>query len=224
RSAAAPPASYVVFDLLQVDGHELVDRPLLERRMLLEELCDGLAGITVCPATRDPDEARGWFDEYSAAGCEGIVIKDLTSRYRAGAPGWWKWKRRTTTEALVGGVVGSPRDPVALLLGRYAGDGTLRFVGRTVVLTAAQRAGLAPELRPAGTSWWPQPLPAAWTWKKPQAYEPVEPVVVEIAVDEAFEQGRWRHPVRYLRVRAELHPSQLPLWTPDGDLARPMGH
>ncbi|MEU4622333.1 hypothetical protein AB0G04_20495 [Actinoplanes sp. NPDC023801] len=93
------PASYIVYDLLEFDGHELLDRPLLERRLLREELLAGNPpGLTLCPATRDPDEARDWFDTYHAAGCEGLAIKDLTSKYGATLAGWWKWKRRTVTK------------------------------------------------------------------------------------------------------------------------------
>lgn len=206
--ARAHPATYVVFDLLQVDGHELVDRPLLERRALLEELCDGLPGITVCPATRDPDEAQDWFDSYSVTGAEGIIIKDLTSRYRANGPGWWKWKRRTTTEAVIGGVLGTLTNPAVLLLGHHQ-RGRLRYVGRTVPLQAAHRRELAGILTAAVDHPWRNPLPAAWAGnldrREPVGYLPVNPdQVVEIAVDEAFEYGRWRHPVRYLRVRADL--------------------
>lgn len=206
-SRAGAAASYVVFDLLQFDRHELVDRPLLERRLLLEEL----PGLTICPATRDPAEARRWFDDYAATGAEGLIIKDLTSRYGPRRPGWWKWRRRVTTEAVIGGVVGSPE---ALLLGRYSPEGTLRYVGRSVPLTRDQWAGLAPQLEPAGAEHpWPRPLPPGpFDQGRAVDYQPVAPLLVaEIAVDEAFEHGRWRHPVRYLRLRPELHPCDMAL-------------
>ncbi|MFE9355018.1 hypothetical protein [Streptomyces olivaceoviridis] len=39
---------------------------------------------------------------------------------------------------------------------------------------------------------------------------PVVPdVVVEFAGDTAVDEGRYRHPVRYLRVRDDPHPAQL---------------
>ncbi|WP_328474210.1 ATP-dependent DNA ligase [Actinoplanes sp. NBC_00393] len=212
---AARPASYVVFDLLQFDGHELLDRPLLERRMLLEELLTGVPGLTVCPATRDPGEARRWFGDYTATGAEGLVIKDLSSRYRAKGRGWWKWRHRNTTEAIIGGVQGTLREPTALLLGRRAPDGRLHYVGHTVPLTAGQRADLAGLLTPAGPDHpWPCPLPAAWSGRfgraGPLDYLPVQAShVAEVSVDEAYEHGRWRHPVRFMRLRPELQPSQV---------------
>ncbi|MEW2290556.1 hypothetical protein [Streptomyces sp. NPDC047841] len=42
-------------------------------------------------------------------------------------------------------------------------------------------------------------------------HRPVVPdVVVEFAGDTAVDEGRYRHPVRYLRVRDDLSPQQLP--------------
>jgi hypothetical protein len=36
----------------------------------------------------------------------------------------------------------------------------------------------------------------------------VEPVVVEVAADNAFEQGKWRHLIRFVRVRPDLSPEE----------------
>ncbi|MEU4690127.1 ATP-dependent DNA ligase [Actinoplanes sp. NPDC023714] len=224
RTGRRPLAvSYVVFDLLQLDGIELLDRPLLERRMLLEELLDGVPVPVLCPATRDPDEARRWFDDYAVTGAEGIMIKDLSSRYRPTGPGWWKWKRRTTTEAIIAGVQGVPE---TLLLGRRSPSGRLHYVGRTVPLSAGQAAALRPRLTPAGPDHpWPRPLPRSWSGgfdQAPADYVPVLPdLIAEIAADAAHDHGRWRHPVRFLRLRDDLGPAHLPLWTPEPAAQRP---
>ncbi|MEU4428779.1 ATP-dependent DNA ligase [Actinoplanes sp. NPDC024001] len=208
--ARVRPAGLVVFDLLEVDGIALLDRPLLERRMLLEELLSGLTQPALCPATRDPAEARRWFDDYAATGAEGLVIKDLTSTYSAKGRGWWKWRRRTTTEAIIGGVVGTRHTPQALLLGIRPPDGSrLRYAGRTAPLSALHRAELVPHLRAPVTGHpWPRPLPAGWAGpfdqREPLDFVPVEPeLIAEIEADEAFEHGRWRHAVRYVRLRTD---------------------
>ncbi len=64
-----------------------------------------------------------------------------------------------------------------------------------------------------GAGPWPNPLPGRWTnlsTHEPLPYEEVEPLLtVEVDVDSAFEAGRWRHPLRYRRIRAELLPMQL---------------
>src|SRR4051812_10238989 len=56
---------------------------------------------------------------------------------------------------------------------------------------------------------WPQPLPAALfdqpERRDPQPYVQVAPLLIaEIVVDQAYDRGRYRHPVRDLRIRADL--------------------
>ncbi|WP_436528492.1 ATP-dependent DNA ligase [Actinoplanes sp. HUAS TT8] len=210
------PATYVVFDLLQLDGVELVDRSLLERRLLLEELVTDVPGLMLCPATRDPEEARAWFHDYAVTGAEGLVIKDLSSRYRSRGRSWWKWRRRTSTEALVGGIQGGVQSPHVLLLARRTVRGRLQYVGRTTPLTEDQRIELGGLLTAVTDHPWPCPLPRSWSGRfdqhDPAVYLPVRPDhVVEIEVDEAFEHGRWRHAARYLRARVDLVPADVPV-------------
>jgi ATP-dependent DNA ligase len=214
----AQPACLVVFDVLEVAGELVTGMPLAERRALLEKLlAGGPATLPLCPQTSEIEQARQWFDDLTVTGCEGIVAKDQAGRYRAGKPGtWWKVKKHTTTEAIVAGVLGTLANPTALLLGRYPPHGRLRYVGRTVPLTPSQQADLAATLTPAGQDHpWPQPLPAAWSGqldrRKPQDYVPVQPqVIAEIAVDEAHEKGRWRHPMKLERLRSDLRPQDVP--------------
>ena len=72
--------TYMIFDLLRVDGTSLIDRPYAERRSLLEQLCN--------------------------LGLEGVVAKQLTSRYDARRRGWVKvknpsyWRRDSEREAM----------------------------------------------------------------------------------------------------------------------------
>lgn len=217
------PAHLVAFDLLQLpDGRELLNRPLTERRAYLVELLAGApAQLALCPQTADYTLAGQWLADWTAAGVEGLMVKGASGRYQPGRRGWSKYRHRSTTEAVVGGFTGAVD---TLLLGRYDEAGRLRYAGRSTPLTEPQRREIAPLLRPAVAAAdrpWPEPLPAAWSGQLPRPeplpYEPVRPAVVaEISVDTAFEWNRWRHAVRYLRVRAELQPSQLPLWTPDG--------
>lgn len=76
-------------------------------------------------------------------------------------------------------------------------------------LRAAQRPG-APVVHP-----WPEPLPASWSVQmdrpEPLRYVQVEPtVVVEVQTDVAFERQRWRHRVRYVRVRPGMSVHDVP--------------
>jgi ATP-dependent DNA ligase len=226
QEAAARPASLVLFDVLADAGRDLTGRPLRQRRARLEDLLAGApAALAVCPQTSEVDVARVWFDELAVTGVEGLVVKDLDSRYRPGRAGWWKLKRRVTTEAIIGGILGAVDDPRVLLLGRLDDQNRLRYVARTVPLTLSQRQEIGRMLTAAGGAHpWPQPLPAAWSGqldrREPKPYVQVAPLlVVEIVVDQAYERGRYRHPVRHLRLRAELDASDVSLWTYGGPSA-----
>jgi len=79
RLAGTVPATYMVFDVLRLDGRDLTRRPLAERRELLEALDLGAWQV---PATYD--DGRMLFDATREQGLEGIVSKRLDSTYRPG--------------------------------------------------------------------------------------------------------------------------------------------
>ena len=224
REAAARPANLVLFDVLADAGDDLTGLPLHQRRARLEDLlADAPPALALCPQTSDVELARSWFDELAVTGAEGLVVKDLAGVYRIGGRGssWWKYKRKVTVEAIIGGITGAIEDPRALLLGRVDGRGRrLRYVARTVPLALSQRQEIGRMLTAAtGSHPWPQPLPAAWIGqlerREPQPYVQVEPLLVaEIVVDQAYDLGRYRHPVRHLRVRADLGPADVERWQP----------
>lgn len=218
--ARTEPCHYVVFDVLEADGADLRPKPLRERRAVLEALLGGDdpgARVVVTPQTSDLEEALLWFDALAAQGIEGLVVKDAGGPYLEGRRRWWKVKRRVTAEAVVGGVTGTRRAPESLILGRYDAEGRLRVVARTTPLAPSARTGLAAVLRHAGPDHpWPPELPAGFAGGVYGAHPPIryvrtEPeVVVEFSGDAAVEGGRWRHPVRYVRIRTDLPPARVP--------------
>ncbi|MGI5214915.1 ATP-dependent DNA ligase [Plantactinospora sp. CA-290183] len=217
------PAHLVIFDLLQESGAELLKMPLTARRAHLTRLlADGPPQLPLCPQTRDREVALTWFDHGPQVGIEGLVAKASAGAYRLGRADWLKMRKRASTEAVIGGVVGPLTDPIILLLGRFDLAGRLRYVGRTTPLPRPQRQELG-ALLPI-TAWsgsceahpWPQPLPPAWSGHfdrpQPTTYLPVEPVIiVEVSADVAWERGRWRHPLRLLRIRLDLEPEDIEL-------------
>jgi ATP-dependent DNA ligase len=153
--------------------------------------------------------AHRWLYDHGAAGIEGVVAKRLKQSYRSGRTGWLKIRTRTTAEAIIGGVIGSIEQPEALILGRQDASGRLRVAGCTARLSPEQQAAVRPLLATAHQRHpWPPTIPSSrfgQLWSEPVAYTPVAPrVVVELEVDTAFEQERWRHAPRFLRVRADL--------------------
>ncbi|MEV3925911.1 ATP-dependent DNA ligase [Actinomadura coerulea] len=218
--AASEPCHYVVWDVLEAAGVDYRPAPLWRRREVLEQLLAGLPGtsrVVLCPQMRDVSEARLWFEVLVAQGVEGLVVKGANGRYEPGKRGWWRVKHRLTTEAIIGGVTGRLDAPRTLILGRYGRGGRLRVVARSVPLASPARFELGGLLTPAGREHpWPAELPAGWAGGLPGAQEPIRytrvvpDVVVEISVDAAFEHGRWRHAARFVRVRNDMAPSEIP--------------
>ena len=125
-----------------------------------------------------------------------------------------KYKLRATTEVLVGAVIGPITRPVSIVAGRYTDDGRLVIVGRSVPLSPAQSISLAAVLEPAGPGHpWPDTVISSRFGNNRDrvTLTKVRPTVVaEVSADTARQAGMWRHGVRYLRYRPELHPMDLP--------------
>ncbi|MFB6876042.1 hypothetical protein [Streptomyces sp. NPDC056323] len=121
--------------------------------------------------------------------------------------------RRQTTEALIGGATGTLTHPELLLLGRTDADGRLRAVGRTTSLKPDAARQVAQHLIPVGPGrpWTGVRFSAAWGSRDTLDPILVEPDrVAEISAETAIDRGAWRHPLRFVRIRAELHPMQVP--------------
>ena len=212
--AAAAPASYVAFDVLAAGGTDLRDQRLSRRRARLEELAARWAPpLQLSPATSDRDEARRWFEDFRAAGVEGLVAKGAGSRYAPGRREWLKVKSWESTEVVAGGVIGPIERPSQLVAGRYRA-GELVVVGRTSPLSPQQADELAAVLTPAGPDHpWPDRIGTGrfGGGRLSVPLTKVRPdVVVEVSADAALQAGVFRHPMRYVRVRPDLHPEDLP--------------
>lgn len=219
QAAAERPAYLIVFDVLEASGTELVARPYRERRAMIEDRFRRgtlTAPFTLCPATADRALAQGWLDPaWGTAGIEGVVVKGTEQAYAMGKRAWVKVRARATAEAVIGGVTGASTSPSTLLLARYDVSGRLRMMARTTPLAAAVRRDLGARLRPAGPGhpWHGRRFSAGWGTRGELEFHPVHPeVVVEFLADTAVDDGRYRHPVRFLRVREDLTHAQLPLF------------
>jgi DNA ligase-1 len=99
----APPEGVAtfLFDLLHVDGDDLLDTPLSDRAARLQEIAPNLKipGIL----TSDAEAGRRVLDEALEAGHEGVVVKDAASLYAAGRRGkaWRKVKPVRTYDLVV---------------------------------------------------------------------------------------------------------------------------
>lgn len=126
------------FDVLHLDGADLLDAPLRERLTALDGLLASHPGAAVPRVvTSDPRRAQAHLDATLAAGHEGVVVKSLAAPYAAGRRGaaWVKVKPRHTLDLVVLAVErGSGRRSGLLSnihLGARDGRGGFVMLGKT---------------------------------------------------------------------------------------------
>jgi ATP-dependent DNA ligase len=212
----ATPGTLVAFDLLSDRGVDLRDRPFMERRERLEAVMPSLGEAwRLTPSTRDVETAKRWFDEFEAAGCDGIVAKSLDGPYVEGKREMLKFKHRRTVDCVVGGYrVHKDGDKIgSLLLGLYAPSGSLAFIGHCSGFSNHDRVELLQRFSaledvtsfgddvrsPGGESRWSAGKDLTWV--------PVKPgVVIEISYDQ-LTGARFRHATRFERWRPDKDPT-----------------
>jgi bifunctional non-homologous end joining protein LigD len=155
RLAKAVPATFMVFDVMRLDGRDLTSLPLAERRAVLEGL--DLGGWQVPPTYDDGVMLR---EATLAQGLEGIVSKRLSSTYQPGvrSKAWLKFAHRHRFSFVVGGwrpQEGTSDRLAALLVGEPTPDGLLYrgrvgsgIGGAASRLLGAQLAGRAVDASP----------------------------------------------------------------------------
>ncbi|HTE63367.1 MAG TPA: ATP-dependent DNA ligase [Solirubrobacteraceae bacterium] len=102
RKARSVPLASLFFDVLHVDGADLLDVPLTERTAVLERVVPAAHRIPRTVAG-DAAAAQAAFDAAVAAGHEGVVVKALDAPYAAGRRGatWLKVKPVHTLDLVV---------------------------------------------------------------------------------------------------------------------------
>jgi bifunctional non-homologous end joining protein LigD len=205
RSEADGELHYYVFDILWLDGRNLMDLPLNERKQILKSLIpkEGIirAGFTM------EDEGEKFFDAASKMGLEGIIAKRSDSPYFPGerTKDWLKIKVQKRQEVVIGGYTlneGSTKEFSSLLLGVYqkgklvyAGKVGTGFNDKTQKEMMKQFKPLIVKKSPFATvpdynkpsRFRPDPPHANATWLKPE-------LVCEIHYGEITTDGIFRHP------------------------------
>jgi bifunctional non-homologous end joining protein LigD len=195
RRMKSHPVTYVIFDLLYLDGRDLMDEPYTLRRELLEGL--GLDG----DSWQTPAHSVGRAKELLAASAEqqleGIVLKRLESRYIPGkrTGSWLKVKNLGRQEFVIGGWLpgeGRRRNSLgALLLGYHDpdGEGELRYAGKVGTgFSSRDLTELVERLRPLERKSNP------FGRKGPKGAHYVEPLLVaEVEFRELTAEGMIRH-------------------------------
>jgi bifunctional non-homologous end joining protein LigD len=216
--AAQTPVSYVIFDLLYLDGRLLLEEPYHERRALLEAL--ELVGPSWQTPPFHTGDGAGRLEATRRNGLEGLVGKRLDSRYEPGrrSGAWIKIKNTGRQEFVIGGWLpgeGRRRDHIgSLLLGYFERDGDelrLRYAGKVGTgFTEAELERLAKLLGPLQRS------DSPFTGRQPgRGAVFVEPrLVAEIEFREWTKSKMLRAP-SYKGLREDKDPLDVVLEQPD---------
>ncbi len=202
--AEQTPTTFVAFDLLAFDDESLLALPQRERRdRLVAFLTDPLQ---LCPSTEDPAEAEPWLEDR-----EGVIAKRQDAPYEPGKRvGMSKIKRVRTIDAVVmGWRPGKEEGTVgSLILGLHDEDGTLRTVGHTSGIKAADKRTLPAKLAPYETGERGQGDPSRWDNARDLEWIELRPeLVIEITFDHTS-NDRIRHGTKLVRWRDDKKPSE----------------
>jgi ATP-dependent DNA ligase len=214
RLAAEIPAEYVAFDLLVWKGAAVHELPLERRRRELERKA---RRFRLSPVAREIDQAGRWLERLEQAGLDGVVAKQLGMPYLPGSrDAVVKVKPYRTADCVIVGFRWSEKADgriSTLLLGLYANDGSLDFVGHcsgfpapvrreleSVLPTMLEPGHLSDKRIPGGQSRWSRGKELDWNPVRPE-------LVCEVRYDK-LEGNRFRHGTRFLRFRPDKDADQ----------------
>ena len=207
EQVATYPVVFCVFDLLEVDGEDLTDRPLVERRARLTRTIRSNSALQHTEAWRDDSQRR--FAEACRSGWEGLIAKRADAPYVAGRSKYWlKLKCVWEQEFVVGGYTdpGGSRTGFGALLVGYYEQGTLRYAGKVGTgYSEATLHDLGIRLRKLETAEPAfvdaRPLPRGAHWVRPD-------LVAQIGFAEWTSDARLRQP-RFLGLRDDKSPTEV---------------
>ncbi|HSS34105.1 MAG TPA: non-homologous end-joining DNA ligase [Solirubrobacterales bacterium] len=212
------PVFIYLFDLLELDGHDLTGLALRERKRVLRRALSFAGPVRYTPHRNE----RGveYFREACAKGWEGLIAKRAESTYVHGRSGeWLKLKCSFEQELVIGGFTppGGSRQRFGALLVGYYEEGELRFAGKVGTGFSEQTlADLGNRLKTLEVEDSPfqrgSGLPRNVRWVRPQ-------LVGQFAFGEWTRDGKLRHP-RYLGLREDKRPQDVVRELPD-PAARP---
>jgi bifunctional non-homologous end joining protein LigD len=205
RSEADGQLIYYVFDILWLEGYDLMNVPLEERKAILQEIIPGTGIIRV--SENFPVTGVEFFEMTDKMGLEGILAKKADSVYQPGirSKAWLKIKTEKQQEAVIGGYTrneGTSKKFSALLMGVYE-NGKLVSIGPVGTGFNAKLQGeLLRQMKPLETRtcpfeekpdynkasrFRPNPPKAEVVWLKPR-------LVADVSYRSVGSDGGMRHP------------------------------
>ncbi|MDA0166322.1 non-homologous end-joining DNA ligase [Solirubrobacter ginsenosidimutans] len=209
RLSQSEPVVYMIFDLLWLDGHSLMELTYDERRKHLAEL--ELTGPTWQAPAHHVGNGAALLEASKAQGLEGLVAKRRDSTYLPGrrSQGWVKVKNVRNTDVVVAGWVGGDGGRLgkigALVIGFTTDDGELRYAGKVGTgFNEAELKRLQGIVDPLARETSP------FTGTQPEkATHFIEPTLVaSVDYGDMTDAGTLRHPV-YKGLRDDIDPAEV---------------
>jgi DNA ligase 1 len=119
ETAKKIPLQYYVFDILFLDGKSLIEKPLKERKKILQSIVrrNDVIKVVGHQETKDPKKLTAHYENAKEKNLEGLIIKNPEDPYQAGARSYSWIKLKTADETLL-------EDSVdCVVLGYYHGKG-----------------------------------------------------------------------------------------------------
>jgi len=202
------PVKYAVFDCLYLNGKDLRDNPLSQRRQALEQFFRGPHEETLLLSKKLAANGLKAFAVAQKRKLEGVVAKNTQSKYiERRSREWLKVKVNHESEFVIGGYTepsGSRKYFGALLLGTYEGK-KLRYAGKVGTgfdtATLRQLYGKLRKLAQAKSPFTDEVGERRATFVQPK-------LVAQIAYTEWTKDGRLRHPA-FLGLRDDKAPQDV---------------
>ncbi len=210
--------TYVVFDLLYLDGYDLREAALEDRKRILAEIVKPSTNRSLEYLEHVIGDAEPFYRECCKHGLEGAISKLRRQPYRGGrGADWLKSKCLLRQEFVIGGYTdsNSKRRPFgALLVGYHDKAGKLVYAGRvgtgwqdrTMVELSKQLRPLTQKVSPFGAGI--AHRNGKTHWVRPE-------LVAEIAFTQWTRDGRLRQP-SFQGLREDKRPAEVTPETPDG--------
>ena len=198
---------FYVFDMLFLNGHSMLDLPLLERKSLIPEVVEDLDMVQYC----DHIEGMGtaFYKKAIDSGMEGVIAKKADANYSPGyrTEKWLKIKADNSREVLICGYTTSEGAVFgSLIMGAYE-DEELKYIGNcgTGFSNDEQKALLKKfKSRERKTS----PFSGKINLKGREPVWMSPDLIAEVKYSEITKTGKLRHPV-FKVLRKDKDPKEI---------------
>ncbi|MEX0719354.1 MAG: DNA ligase D [Balneolaceae bacterium] len=197
---------YYVFDLLYLNGHNIMHLSLEERKSLLPAVIEDAPRIIY--SEHMSGKAAGFFDKAIESGMEGVIAKKAGSKYFPGtrSGNWLKIKSQESQEALICGYTEGKRLFGSLILGMYE-EGKLIYIGNCGSgFDENSQREILEKLKPLKIK--KKPFEEKINLKGRKAYWIQPELICEVIFSEWTESGSMRHPV-FKGLREDKVPTEI---------------